>query len=226
MKILAVTLTVLNVNAAVAFYRDRLEMPVDQTNRQAVVQVGSSQLTLIEGDQFDGAHHVAFGIPPSDFEVARDWLASRVETIVVDGSDVIDGPEGWESESLYFVGPEDIILELIARQANSKEIGGGGQRPRLLSISEIGIATPEVASTVKKLTGNLGLSTFPPQGAQFAPVGDHDGLLIVVDQERIWFPTQSLRPARGPSKIRLEAPREASHLSLTESITITSSSIR
>lgn len=226
MKIVEVTLTVMDLNAAVAFYRDRLEMPVDQINRQAVVQVGASQLTLMEGDQFDGVHHVAFGIPPSDFEVARKWLASRVETIVVDGSDVINGPEGWESKSLYFLGPEDIILELIARQADSQEIGGGGQGPRLLSISEIGVASPEVASTVRELTENLGLSRFPPQGEQFAAVGDHDGLLIVVDQERIWFPTQSLRPARGPLKIRLEAPRDASHLSLTESITITSSSIR
>lgn len=225
MKIFEVELTVQDLAEAVNFYREVLEMPVDQNDDHAVIRTGSSKLILVEGDQFDGVHHVAFGISPSDFEVARKWLKSRVEIIVVDGSDIIDGPDGWNSQSLYFLGPEDIILELIARQADSHVSGGDGVKPRILSISEIGIATGDVPATVKELTDKLSLSTFFSQGAQFAPVGDHDGLLIVADQERIWFPTQSLLPARGPLKVHLESPCDEEYLSVTEQIEITTSCI-
>ncbi len=69
--------------------------------------------------------------------------------------------------------------------------------PRPLSLSEVGIGVPSVPEAVRALAGELGLPTFPPQGAQFAPVGDHDGLIILVDQNRIWFPTDAQQAARG-----------------------------
>jgi len=137
----------------------------------------------------------------------------------VDGSEVIEGPEGWDSRSVYFLGPEDIVLEFIARDADSSAPAGDGRVPRPLSLSEVGIGVPSVPEAVRALTGELGLPTFPPQGAQFAPVGDHDGLIILVDQNRIWFPTDAQQAARGPVTVKLAAPR-AARLSLRESGTV------
>jgi len=214
-----VTLTVTGLAAAARFYRDVLELPVAEQSGQAAVTIGSSRLVLQEGDQFAGAHHLAIGIAPADFEVARGWLGQRVEPIAVDGSEVIEGPEGWNSRSLYFLGPEGIVLELIARDADSSAPAGDGQAPRPLSLSEVGIGVPSVADAVRALTGELGLPTFPPQGAQFAPVGGHDGLIILVDQNRIWFPTDAQQAARGPVTVKLAAPR-AGRLSLRQSATL------
>jgi len=214
-----VTLTVTGLAAAARFYRDVLELPVAEQSGQATVTIGSSRLVLQEGDQFAGAHHLAIGIAPADFEVARGWLGQRVEPIAVDGSEVIEGPEGWNSRSLYFLGPEGIVLELIARDADSSAPAGDGQAPRPLSLSEVGIGVPSVADAVRALTGELGLPTFPPQGAQFAPVGDHDGLIILVDQNRIWFPTDAQQAAQGPVTVKLAAPR-AGRLSLRQSATL------
>ena len=104
--------------AAAAFYRDVLELPVSTAGGQVRVTIGSSCLVLERGEQFHGVHHLALGIAPADFELARSWLSQRVAPISVDGSEVIDGPEGWDSNSLYFLGPEDIVLEYIARQAH------------------------------------------------------------------------------------------------------------
>ena len=56
--------------------------------------IGSSRLILEQGDQFAGAHHLAIGIAPADFEISRGWLCERVEPFVVDGSEVIEGPPG------------------------------------------------------------------------------------------------------------------------------------
>ena len=133
MKILGVTL-----------YRDILGMPVDEDDERVVVHAGSSRLTLIPGDRFDGVHQVAFGLVPSEFELAHAWLSERVSLLVDDGSEVIIGSTGWYSRSLFFLGPEDIILELIARDADADEVPGNGRSPRILSISEIGIGVPDV----------------------------------------------------------------------------------
>ncbi len=219
MQIQEVALTVTGLAAAARFYRDVLELPVTEQPGQATVTIGSSRLALEEGDQFAGAHHLAIGITPADFEVARGWLSQRVEPIVVNGSEVIEGPEGWDSRSVYFLGPEDIVLEYIARDADSSAPAGDGQAPRPVSLSEVGIGVPSVAGAVRALSGELGLPTFPPHKAQFAPVGDHDGLIILVDQNRVWFPTDTQQAARGPVTVKLTAP-QAARLSLRQSATI------
>jgi len=223
MKIREVTLTARRLDAAAAFYRDVLRMPVDEQPNRATVTIGSSRLVLVPGDQFDGVHHLAFGISPHDFDLVRRWLNQHVEPIVAGASEVIDGPEGWNSRSLYFLGPEDILLEFIARQADAEIPGGDGVAPRPFSISEVGMGVPDARAAVRELTEALGLPTFPPQETHFAPVGDHDGLLIVVDQERVWFPTRTHRAAHGPLTVRIEAPRHPGDVTLTEKVTVTTS---
>jgi catechol 2,3-dioxygenase-like lactoylglutathione lyase family enzyme len=194
LKIREVTLTVERLEAVARFYRDVLRLPVVSDDGQAEVTV--DRALDAEARWFlSRVHHLAFGIAPADFALARSWLEQRVDLIAADGSVVIDGPDGWHSRSLYFLGPEDILLELIAREAEATASGSEGSVPRILSISEVGIGVPDVAAAVRTLTQRLALPTFPPQGGGFAPVGGHDGLRIVVDQDRIWFP--ELPPAGG-----------------------------
>ncbi len=114
MHIDEVALTVTGLAAAALVHQDVLELPVAEQPGQVTVTIGSSRLVLREGGHFAGVHHLAIGITPADFDVARGWLSRRVEPMTVDGSEVIEGPEGWNSRSLYFLGPEDIVLELIA----------------------------------------------------------------------------------------------------------------
>ena len=224
MKILNVTLTVHDLAAAVTFYRNVLDMTVEENADGALVLAGSSRLSLIRGEPFHGVHHVAFGIAPEEFELAHAWLSARVSLLVNDGSAVIVGPGGWASRSLYFLGPEDIILEFIARSADADAKHGTHpgtrQSPRILSISEIGIAVPDVQAAVKRLSGELEIPPFYDQGENFAPLGNHDGLLIVVQQDRTWFPTKSLPAARGPLTVTIESPMENMQVDLLPAISI------
>lgn len=206
----------LRPEAAAAFYRDVLELPVSTDGGRVTVTIGSSFLVLERGEQFHGVHHLAVGIAPADFELARSWLSQRVAPISVDGSEVIDGPEGWDSRSLYFLGPEDIVLEFIARQAHGHLPASEGPAPRPLALSEVGIGVPDVQEAVGNIHRVLALPPFPPQGSRFAPVGDHDGLIILVDQERVWFPTDIQQAAHGPVKVQLAGPRHG-QLSLRSS---------
>ena len=206
-EIRQVALTLWRPEAAAAFYRDVLELPVSTDGGRVTVTIGSSCLVLERGEQFHGVHHLALGIAPADFELARSWLSQRVAPISVDGSEVVDGPEGWDSKSLYFLGPEDIVLEYIARQAHGHLPASEGRAPRPLSLSEVGIGVPDVQEAVGDLHRVLGLPPFPPQGSRFAPVGDHDGLIILVDQERVWFPTDAQQAAHGPVRVQLAGTR-------------------
>jgi catechol-2,3-dioxygenase len=219
MRIRRVTLTVDRPEQVAAFYRDVLQFPVTVEGRRASVTVGSSRVVFESGDHFRGVHHLAFGVSPADFELARAWLGQRVEPIIVNGSEVIEGPEGWDSTSVYFLGPEGIVLEFIARAADRGVPASEGDVPRPLCISEVGIGVPDVTEAVRTLGRDLGLPPFPPQEARFAPVGGHDGLIILVDQERIWFPTTSKQAANGPVFVEIEAPR-AAHLALRQTATV------
>ena len=159
-----VALTMSHPETAAAFYRDVLELPVSTDGGRVAVTIGSSSLVLERGEQFHGVHHLAVGIAPADFELARSWLSQRVAPISVDGSEVIDGPEGWDSKSLYFLGPEDIVLEYIARQAHGHLPVSKGPVPRPLSLSEVGIGVPDVQEAVGDLHRVLDLPPLPSPG--------------------------------------------------------------
>lgn len=222
MKILNVSITVRDLPNAVQFYRDVLLLPVQATPAGAEVFIGSSLLTLTCGDGFDGAHHLAFGIPPSDFELAHEWLAGRVSLLQVGGSEVILGPEDWKSRSLYFLGPEGIILEFIARDADAAIVSGKGEKPQMLSISEVGMGVDNVLDAVSTLSEKLAIPNYFDCSSTFASMGSHDGLLIVAQQDRLWFPNQVSPPARGPLIVQVESPVRNSRVDLSSTISIIS----
>jgi catechol 2,3-dioxygenase-like lactoylglutathione lyase family enzyme len=222
MKILNVSITVRDLAKAVQFYRNVLMLPVEATPAGAEVAVGSSKLTLSTGDRFDGVHHLAFGILPSEFELAHEWLARRVSLLQADGSEVILGSEEWNSRSLYFLGPEGIILEFIARDADASTVSGTGENPHMLSISEVGIGVDDVLDTVATLSDELAIPNYYDLSSTFASMGSHDGLLIVVQQDRLWFPSKASMPARGPLTVQIESLVGPSRVDLGPVISVVS----
>jgi len=226
MKIREVAITVGKLDAAAAFFRDVLKMPVAEQVDRVTVTAGFSRLVITPGEQFDGVHHLAFGVSPHDFDDARIWLKQRVDLIAAGDSEVVQGPPGWDSRSVYFLGPEDILLEFIARESDSGLPPRDGVIPLPFSISEIGISVPDTMAAVAELTKVLRLPIFPPQEADFAAVGDHDGLLIVVDQDRTWFPTRVHTAARGPVAVRIDASHRHGQVALGENATITAASVQ
>lgn len=221
MRIRNITLTVSDLASCAAFYRDVLELPVDERPDGATVRVGPTSLVLLPGSPFDGVHHVAFGVSPDEFERTHEWLAQRVRIWTINGSEVLPGPPGWNSRSLYFFGPEEIILEYIAHDVDAVHSSGAGPAPTPLGIYEIGVAVPDVPVAVAELTEGFGLAPFPPQTPTFAPVGDHDRLFIVVDPERHWLAAPGHFPAPGaPITATIESPKRPDGPRTLQSATI------
>ena len=82
------------------------------------------------------------------------------------------------ARAVYFRDPEKNVVELIARPQPRSD----------LSLAEVGLPVDDVPAAVDALRRELALAPYDDWGDSFAPVGDDDGLLIVVRVGRGWYP--------------------------------------
>lgn len=208
MRITHLTIPSSDPEACLAFYRDVLQLPVVG----AVVRVGWTRIEVVEeGIRFpdgdigasaaradDGrAIHLAFNIPPQRFEAACEWLARRALILRDPSGEERFRLEGvWQSRSIYFAGPHDAVLELIARDALLSPCAAEGKfhGREMLCVSEVGLPTGDVLGLAEHLKYAFGLNAFGEPSMNFAPMGDENGLLVVVDQNRRWFPEATKLP--------------------------------
>lgn len=197
MRIHQIDLPVSDVAATVAYFRDELQLPVEGS----AVRIGWSTLQLQPaGSNPVGGVHLAFNVPANRFEAASDWLKARA-TLQRDlkGHDHFTFDGRWDSESIYFTGPDGLILELIARRRlPAGERQGEFHGSEMTCISEVGLPAEHVGEVQTKAEAAFGLNPLSQPTPHFAPLGDDEGLLIVVDATRRWFPEQMVLPnARG-----------------------------
>jgi catechol-2,3-dioxygenase len=204
MLISRVELPVSNAAQAAGFYRDILGLPTRADDDIVEVQVGASGLMLGQQAVQPGAYHCAITIPADRFDQAKVWLQQRVALLGRNGQNEFTLAVPWNSQSVYFNGPDGIILELIARHDLPPASRGPFTSADMLRISEIGLAVPDVTTAVAQLADTLSLPVFGAPAADFTPLGDHNGLLIVVRRGRPWFPTSNVLPSEGPLAVTVD----------------------
>lgn len=189
---------------AADFFGTVLGLPVSSAPGAAVVQIGTTALTLRENPETRGAHHLAFTIPSNKFAQAKEWVRERTGVMHKAGDDEFEYDAGWNARSLYFPGPDHSVLELIIRRDLDNAVDGDFTSEDLLCISEVGVAVPDVLATVDLLVADAGIEPYGlvPRD-RFAPVGTIDGLVILVSPERTWFPADDRLSAE--SRIFIEA---------------------
>lgn len=201
MHIDRVSLPVVDPGRAAAFYKEVLELPTDVGEDRVTVRIGSSVLELNTGGEPLGSHHLAFTIPSGTFARARAWLTARTALLGRDGVDEFEGPTSWNSRSLYFGGPEHAVLELIERRDLVGPPAGTFTGTSIVSLSEVGIAVPDVVETAEHLR-SAGLGSYgDAAGPGFAAIGDAHGLLILVPPGRVWIPTADRHVASVPTAV-------------------------
>ncbi|GAA2108539.1 hypothetical protein GCM10009841_29060 [Microlunatus panaciterrae] len=203
MLINTVRITVTDVAETASFFSDVLQLPDTSVAEGAGVQIGASTLVLAPGEGAVGVHHLAFDVPAETFDEHRRWLEARTPLLSAeDGTTEFEGPPVWDSRSIYFSGPAEMVLELIGRRQRRGPAATGV--PQLLSISEVGVAVPDVLAEVARLRDDLGLATLGGAVDSFAAVGDHHGLLILVSPGRGWMPTFDVRSGYLPTIIEAD----------------------
>ncbi len=118
-----------------------------------------------------GAYRSAITVPKDRFAEAKAWLQERVPLLEKDGLDEFRLGPPWNSQSVYFAGPDGILLELIARHdlpAPSSSRRGPLISADLLRISEIGLAVPDVSerrSRPYRTPSDCRCSALPPESS-------------------------------------------------------------
>jgi catechol-2,3-dioxygenase len=158
-----------------------MELPlVTESPESFTIQAGASRLTFVLSAQpLPAGYHFAFNIPENQLAVAKRWLSARVELRQNGASDEWFFPD-WNAHAVYFGDPAGNALEFIARHNLPNANHGTFDRRSLLSISEIGLVTPEVRETCRHLSTQLGFTRWRGNDTDFAAVGAEDGLFIVV----------------------------------------------
>jgi len=206
MRITRLSLPASDPAASAAFYRDVLQLPVAATQ----VRIGWSLLDLVAANAAVGSAHLAFNIPAARFDAACAWLSRRVPLLrdpLGESRFALDA--AWQSQSVYFAGPDGAVLELIARKPLPAHAiaDGAFSASELLCISEIGLPSAQVPAVAAAAQQRMGLPPFMPVSDAFAPLGDHEGLLIVVDAQRRWFPEQRQLPFAQGVRVVIEGVR-------------------
>ena len=143
---------------------------------------GETHWTLTQSTPSPAIAHFAFNVPENRFAEAVAWLRERVPLLSsAHGNETLFDFTNWNAHAVYFTDADGNIAELIARHtlASSRR-----ERFEILGISEIGVVTGDVPGTVAQ----LGLPAYRQGSSQFQPVGDEEGLLIVVQRDRPWYP--------------------------------------
>lgn len=209
MRLTHIELPSTDLQATAEYYRDVLGLPVRESSDYVRVSVGSTQLEFTRGPVIAGANHIAITIPSNQFADAKHWLSERTEILRLEGQDEFPLGEPWSSESIYFRGPDGIVLELIARHSLDNPSSSVFSAASLLSVSEVGLAVPDVRRAMQDIEDAFGIQPFAGDAESFHAIGDHHGLLILVTPGRRWFPTTDAASAFGPVGVEMDGTSQS-----------------
>lgn len=212
-----VTLHASNLGRTLDFYENVLGLTLAECPSGCLTfTIGRSRLVFLPAlRRRQPFYHLAFSVPCNQFGTAVRWLERRAPILPFCGDHRIAEFPDWQARAVYFHDPDGNILELIARQALPAAPGAAFARTPIVGLSEIGIVADDVEGACQALIDQYGVPYFA-RGRRlrdFAAMGDDEGLFIVCQTGRGWWPT--LRPAeRHPLELSIERDGVASRFRL------------
>lgn len=206
MNILKVELLTTDLKATESFYTESLELDIIEKNETFIsFNAGNSKLVFSKTQYINPQYHFAFNIPNNQLENAIQWTSSRFKLLEVEEGSCIANFDSWHAKSVYFYDNNGNILEFIARFDLDNASNTLFTSKSIQSISEIGFATPNPVNLGEQIMKDYNLNYFKKsaKSKQFATLGDDNGLLIIVENGRKWYPTQ-LEAAPYPTKFTIE----------------------
>lgn len=217
MHITHVVITVPDPDVTARFFRDVLEVRAEDHGNRTDLAIGASRLTLTPGEAEPGGYyHLAFDVPENAIAEARDLLRNRTKIFEAGDDGIVTTAPAWGGHSVYFNAPGNLNLELIARHRLPNAIDRPFTFADILTISEVSVPVASTADALRALHTTFGLEPFQEPTDTFAPVGTDAGLIIVVGEGRMWFPTEDQSTTARPLHIQLGGVR--GHLTLGHAV--------
>jgi catechol 2,3-dioxygenase-like lactoylglutathione lyase family enzyme len=186
-----------NLAAQLEYYQNVLQLPAEMQADSLTVQAGRTQVIFKPTPANEAAqYHFCFNIPENQFAESKVWLAARTDLLQDENGRDEFQSDSWNSNSLYFKDADGNILEFIARHDQKNASDSPFDSSQILQVSEIGLPSRDVLSFANELCATLGVSVYRQEaGETFTPIGDEEGLFILVAENRIWYPNSGV-PAR------------------------------
>jgi catechol 2,3-dioxygenase-like lactoylglutathione lyase family enzyme len=187
MQIRELSLRTNNLLATTQFYTQVLGLALlDQTPTSIRLSIGTSTLCFkaIQADH-SPQYHFAISIPHNQVVFAIDWMKNRADLLPVDNGLIADF-RNWNAEAIYFNDNNGNIVEFIGRRDLDNASGQVFSSDSLLAINEAGI--PDFSRG--------------PRLPDFTASGTDEGLLIIAQTGRNWYPT-SQPAAQEPIQVCL-----------------------
>jgi catechol 2,3-dioxygenase-like lactoylglutathione lyase family enzyme len=205
------------------FYGRVLGLPTAQEGESLAVTVGASTLRFVPAHQPAFPFHFAFNVPSAQWPEALAWLQARTPLIAGAADERVFHSSNWNADMAYFYDPAGHIGELIARHDPPVPASGAFGAQGLACVSEIGLAVNDVLAAVDQLQA-VGVPLYRAEpDADFTPMGDANGLLIVVRAGRLWVPDRIVPATPQPLGVtfRQDGRRIALAASADGSFTLT-----
>ena len=218
MQIKTIELWTNSLEKAEAFYAHVLQLPVlTKTANSISFQIGYSTLTFTATKGEAGSYHFAILIPKNKVAEGYRWLKSRTPVLPFDAEGDLAHFTNWNAQAFYFHDPFQNIIELIAHHDLPDVFNEPFSAHALIGLAEMGLVVPDVTAACKTLHETYGVPYYSkgPYLADFAVMGEEDGLLILSTAGRGWLPTgQPAQPA--PIKMLLQVGATETRLRLAE----------
>ena len=191
MNIPEIQLLAADITQTKKFYHEVLGMEILHADDSSVkISAGLSTLIFKKTNDKNAFYHFAFTIPANKFEEAHAWASQRVQLLPITPTSTVADFKSWDAKAFYFYDNNQNIVEFIARfdlDNNSDQPFGGSS---IFSISEIGIVVDDAKAYGEKILEEYGLNFFSkqPPHDDFVAIGDDNGLFIVVNDKRNWYP--------------------------------------
>jgi len=175
------------------FYSDILGLQLTGKGQNSISFLsGQSTLTFIKSNNQNPKYHFAFNIPHNKLDEAIIWATSKLNLIENADNGIVANFESWNAKAIYFFDNNGNILEFIARF----DLDNDSDKPfgisSIQSISEIGIVADAPIKLADKLVekNNLYFFVKGSKSEKFVTLGDDNGLFIIVETNRKWYPTE------------------------------------
>lgn len=193
MKILELTLLTNNLSDTKGFYEHTIGLQkIAETKTSVSFAIGSSKLIFELTEEYQNPkYHFAFNIPTNTINDAINWTLQRTSLIETENS-FIANFENWKAKAIYFFDNNRNVLEFICRADLNNPTDKPFSVESILNINEIGLVTDQPLQTGNEIIDKTRIEYFAkgPKRDDFVAIGNDNGLFVISNPNRNWYPTQ------------------------------------
>lgn len=174
------------------------------------IPIGATLLRFQSDDTpLIGGYHFAINVAVNDIVSVRNWLSTRTPLIQSKQGTTIFQFDEWHAQAVYCYDPDNNIVEFIVRRSTVTQPQSAFRVEHSLCISEIGLACANVPTTIAQFRTAFAIPDFFSHNDEFWPIGDDNGLFIMVQTPRLWYPDTLIPAALVPVTVKFHtAPNQ------------------